>query len=164
VHNVAGLHALRAGDIPAARDHLHQAAQAMRAIGDENPYLSHNMRWVLRQDNDPAGARSSFQAGLRISRRHGDRWGIAYACLGLACLAVDAGDWHRAAVLHGAAQAFLDQTGQPWEELEARYRRDSLDQVRAHLGQEQSGRAHAMGMALSLDEALDLASGKADPA
>jgi hypothetical protein len=119
---------------------------------------------VLRQDNDPGGARSSFQAALRISRRSGDRSGIAYASLGLACLAADAADWHRAAVLHGVAQAVLDPTGQPWQELEAHYRQDSLDQVRAHLGQEQSGRAYAMGMALSSGEALDLASGKADPA
>jgi hypothetical protein len=44
------------------------------------------------------------------------------------------GDWHRAAMLHGVAQALLDRTGLPWEELEACYRRDSLDRVRAHLG------------------------------
>jgi len=67
-------------------------------------------------------------------------------------------------VLHGVAQASLDRTGQPWEELEARYRRESLDQVRAHLGQDQSDRACAKGMALSPDQALDLASGKAFPA
>ncbi|HET9255209.1 MAG TPA: hypothetical protein VFO16_08405, partial [Pseudonocardiaceae bacterium] len=55
-------------------------------------------------------------------------------------------------------QAFLDRTGQPWEELEARYRRDSLDQVRTHLGQEQLEQARAEGMTLSSDEALNLAS------
>jgi hypothetical protein len=99
-----------------------------------------------------------------MSRRNGDRPGIAYASLGLACLAADTGDWHRAAVLHGVAQAFLDPTGLPWEELEARYRRDSLDKVRAHLGQEHFERANAKGIALSSDEALDLASGTALPA
>jgi len=155
------VHALRAGDIPAARAYLQQAAQAIRAIGGDNLHLSINLGWVLRQDNDPDGARSSFGEALRMSRRSGDRADVAYASLGLACLAADAGDWHRAAVLHGVAQAFLDRTGLPWEELEARYRRDSLDQVRAHLGQEQFERAHARGMALSFGEALDLASGKA---
>ncbi len=79
-------------------------------------------------------------------------------------LAADTGEWHRAAVRHGVAQAVLDRTGLPWEELEARYRNESLGQVRAHLGQEQFEQAHAMGMALSPDEALDLASGKALPA
>jgi predicted ATPase len=162
--NDAGVHALRAGDIPAARAYLQQAAQAMRETRGEILDLPVNMGWVLRQDHDPNGAQSSFQAALRESRRIGDRSGIAYASLGLACLAADAGDWRRAAVLHGVAQAFLDPTGQPWEELEARYRQDSLTQVRARLGQEQFEPAHSRGMALSPDEALDLASGKALPA
>ena len=159
LNNNAGVLALRAGDIPAARAYLQQAAQAMRAIGGEMLGLPINMGWVLRQDNDPDGARSSFAAALRTSRRIGDRTGIAYATLGLACLAADAGDWHRAAVLHGAAQALLGPSGRPWEEVEARYRRESIDQVRTHLGQEQFERAHATGTALSSDDALDLASG-----
>jgi len=45
-------------------------------------------------------------------------------------------------------------------ELEAHYRRESLGQVRAHLGREQLERAQSRGMALSSDEVLDLASGK----
>jgi len=163
LHTIAGIYALRAGDIPAARAHLHQAVQAMRAIGYENPHLSINMGWVLRQDHDPDGAQASFQAALRISRRNGDRFGIACASLGLACLAADVGDWRQAAILHGIAQAFLDRAGQPWQELEAHYRQDSLDQVRGHLGQEQFEQAHATGMAVSSDQALDLASGKTFP-
>jgi predicted ATPase/class 3 adenylate cyclase len=160
VNNNAAVEALRAGDIPAARAYLQQAAQAMREIGDDGLNLSINMGWVLRQDSDPDGAQSSFEAALQMSRRIGDRSGFAYASLGLACLAADAGDWHRAAVLHGVAQAFRDPTGQPWQDLEAGYRRDSLDQVHAHLSQEQLEQAHAKGTALSFDDALDLASGK----
>ena len=45
----------------------------------------------------------------------------------------------------------------------ARYRHDSLGQVRAHLGQQQLEQAHAKGMALSLDEALDLVSERPQP-
>jgi hypothetical protein len=161
LNTYAGLHALRAGDIPAARAYLQQAAQARQAIGGEYVDPPINMGWVLRQESDPDGARSSFQAALQISRRIGHRTGIAYAILGLACLAADTCDWHRAAVLHGVAQAFLGSIGSPWEALEAGYRRDSLDRVRAHLGQEQFDRAYAKGMALSPDQALDLASGKA---
>jgi hypothetical protein len=67
-------------------------------------------------------------------------------------------------VLHGIAQAFLDRTGQPWQEPEARYRQDSLDQVRGHLGHEQFERAYASGMTLRSAEALDLAAGKNHPA
>jgi tetratricopeptide (TPR) repeat protein len=158
--NFAGTRALVAGDIPAARAHLQHAAEAMRETGGEILDLPVNTGWVQRQDHDPDGARSSFAAALRTSRRTGDRSGIAYASLGLACLAADAGDWHRAAMLHGVAQAFLDPSEQPWEELEARYRDDSLHQVRTSLGEEQAGRAYATGMTLSLDQALDLALGR----
>ena len=89
---------------------------------------------------------------------------MAGAILSLALLAGDAGDWDRAAALHGAAQAFQDRAGNPWEESDARDRQDSLDQARAHLGDEQLERAHARGMALSLEKALDLALGKAGSA
>jgi DNA-binding CsgD family transcriptional regulator len=40
---------------------------------------------------------------------------------------------------------------------EARYRQESLDDVRARLGADQCDQAYAEGLALSLDEALDLA-------
>jgi predicted ATPase len=154
--NNASVDALLAGDIPAARAYLQQAAEAMRAIGDEDPHAPINVGWMLRQDNHPDSARASFEAALRTNRRTGDRFGIAHASLGLACLAADTGDWHRAAAMHGVAQSFLDRTGQRWQELEARYRRDSLGKVRAHLGQEQFERAHAEGMTLSPEQALDL--------
>ena len=167
LHNDAGYVTLAAGDIPAARAHLDASAHAGQQIGFENTTVPENLGLVLRAERDPDGARSAFEASLRISRRNGDNSGMAYAILGLACLAGDAGDWDRAAALHGAAQAFLDRTGTPWQEsapLEARNRRDSLAQVRAHLGDEQLERACAQGMALSLEKALDLALGKAGPA
>jgi hypothetical protein len=157
LHSDAGYAALAAGDIAAARAHLDAAAHAGQQIGFENTAVPENLGLVLRADGDPEAARSAFGASLRISRRNGDHRGMAYAILGLACLAGDAGDGDRAAVLHGAAQAFLDRTGNPWQGIEARNRRDSLAQVRAHLGEEQLERACAHGMTLSLDQALDLA-------
>jgi len=161
-HNNAAVTALLAGDTAAARMHLDQAAEALRAIGQENNHhVPTNRGWVLRQENDTEGARSMFETALRMTRRYGDRSGLAYAILGLACLAADRGDWQRAATLHGTAQAFIDQVAEPWQVLEARYRRGSLRNVRTSLGQEQFGLAYANGMALSLDQALDLALGTA---
>jgi predicted ATPase/class 3 adenylate cyclase len=157
LRNNAGGHALRAGDIPAARAHLEQAARAARAIGEESSAVPNNLGWVLRQEGDPDGARSMFEAALRISRRNGSRLRMAGDILGLACLAADLGDWHRAGVLHGAAQALVDRTGIPWLTPYARYRQDSLDQVRARLGEEQFDRVYANGTTLSLEQALDAA-------
>jgi len=160
LHNNAGNHALSAGDIPGARAHLEQAAQAMQEIGLKGHFVSTNLAWVLRQEDDLPGAQARFEEGLRVSRRNGDRSGLAYASLGLACCAADAGDWYRAGQLHGAAQVFLDRTGERWQEPEARYRQDSLRQVRTSLGEEQFERAYAQGQALSHDQALDLALGR----
>ena len=164
LHDNAGADALAAGDLPAARAHLEAAAQAAQQIGRESATLPADLGYVLRAEGDLDGARSAFQASLRIGRRNGDNWHMAMAILGLACLAGDARDWDRAAALHGAAQAFRDRTGNPWHVCEARGRRDSLDQARAHLGDEQLERAYAQGMALSLDKALDLALPRTCPA
>jgi tetratricopeptide (TPR) repeat protein len=164
LHDNAGFAALEAGDLPAARAHLEAAAQAVQQIGWEDATVQANLGDVLRAEGDLDGARSTFEAALRIGRRNGDNWHMAYAILGLALLAGDGGDWDRAAALHGAAQAFLDRTGSPWNGFEARDRRDSLDQALAYLGDEQLERAYAQGMALSLEKALDLALPKAGPA
>jgi tetratricopeptide (TPR) repeat protein len=157
LHNNAGVYALGIGDIPAARSHLEQAAQATQAIGQESYNVLTNLGWVRREESDLDRARSEFEAALRRSRRHGEAPGIGYASLGLACLAEAGGDWRRAATLHGVAQAFLDRAGEPCQDLEARYRNQSLADVRAHLGDEQFDRAYAQGMTLSVDDALQCA-------
>ena len=163
-HSNAGAAAEDAGDLPAARAHLEAAEQAAQQIGWEDATVPVGLGYLLRAEGDPGGARSALEASLRIGRRTGSNWHMAEAILGLACLAGDAGDWDRAAALHGVAQAFLDRTGNPWQEFDARDRRESLDQARAHLGDEQLERAYAQGMALSPEKALDLARPKADPA
>ena len=163
LHANAAAAAVEAGDLPAVRAHLEAAAQAAQPIGYEDALVPAMLGMVLRAESDLGGARSALEAALRIGRRNGDNWNMAFASLYLACLAADAGEWDRAAALHGVAQAFQDRTGHPWQELEAGNRRDSLDQAREHLGDEQLERAYAQGMALSLEKALDLALPKADP-
>jgi hypothetical protein len=60
--------------------------------------------------------------------------------------------------------AMQDRTGIQLGKSDARHRQNSLDQARTHLGDEQLERAYAEGMALSLEEALDLALPRLDPA
>jgi predicted ATPase/class 3 adenylate cyclase len=163
LRGIAGFHALSAGNVPAARAHLEASAQAGQQIGYEDTTVMLTLGAVLRAEGDLDGARSTFEASLRTSRRNGHSIGMANAILGLALLAGDAGDWDRAAVLHGAAQAFLHPVGNQWHELPMRERRDSLGQARAHLGDEQLERAYAQGMALSPERALDLALPRAGP-
>jgi predicted ATPase/class 3 adenylate cyclase len=163
LHNNAGWAALETGDLPAARAHLEAAIRDAEAIGVSNPFPIECLGWVLRADHDLGGARSRFEEVLRASRRTGSKISMAGAIHGLACLATDLGDWHRAAVLHGAAQALQDQTRVPWLGLEDRYRQESLGQARAALGDEQAQRAYARGLALSLGQAIGLALGGDPP-
>jgi non-specific serine/threonine protein kinase len=145
LENNAGVHALDEGDVPAARAHLERAERAQQSIGGSINLMHVNLGWVLREEGDTTHAGSMFEQALRIARRNGDRSGMAYANLGLACLAADQGDGHRAAVLHGTAQAFRDQTGEPWVQPEERYRQASLDQVRTGLDADEFQRAYATG-------------------
>ena len=164
LHNNAGVQALLIGDMPAARVHLEQAVQGGQTIGEDAGVVSINLGWVLRGENDPAGSRAMFEASLRIARRTGQRYVLAYACLGLACLAGDLGNWHRAAVLHGAAQAFLDRIGDPWQEPEEGYRKSSVGKIRAQFGDDQFEPAYAEGRVLGFDDAIDAALGEVHPA
>jgi hypothetical protein len=71
-----------------------------------------NLDWTLRAQRDPDGVRPLFEASMRDSQRNGDNDRLTSAILGLACLAGNTADWHRAATLHGSAQAIC--TGEAW--------------------------------------------------
>jgi predicted ATPase/DNA-binding XRE family transcriptional regulator len=164
IHNNAGFIALAAGDIPAARAHLEATMQAAEAIGFPNLISLGNLAEVLRAEHDLDGARSGFEDVVRRSRRTGDKYALAGAILGLACLAADLDDWHRAAVLYGAEHSLVDQIGYRWNPFDARRRQENLDHARAALGDQQLQQAYARGKALSLDQAIDLALGESLPA
>jgi predicted ATPase len=157
LHNNAGVHALREQDIPAARSHLEQAERAAQDVGAELHYAWLNLGWVLREEDSWDGARSMFEKALRISRRNGDRGGMAYAVVGLACLASDLGDWWRSGVLHGVAGALFDTTGQPCQTPEETYQADSMATVRAQVGEGEFQRAYGEGTGLSFEEWVHLA-------
>jgi predicted ATPase/class 3 adenylate cyclase len=160
----ASNYALAACDIPAARAYVEQAILVARTVGLSAWLTLLQLGWVLRAEHDSDQARSTLQTALRTSRRNGDRLGIAYATLGLALLAADTGDCDLAAELHGAAQAAVDRTGMHWEQLEARYRQQSLQHVRAALGDERFDDAYAAGMKLTSEAAIGLALGPPLPA
>jgi hypothetical protein len=82
---------------------------------------------------------------------------MPYATLGLACGAADTGDWRRATVLHGFADAFLCSSGEPWQDPEDVFRQQSLDEVRAHLNEAGFEAEYRRGTRLDLRSTVDLA-------
>jgi hypothetical protein len=157
VRNNAGFRALGLGDTRAARALLESAVRDAEAVGVSHLVALGNLADVLRAEHDFDGARSGFEHIVRLSRRAGNKYALLGAILGLACLAGDLGDWHRAAVLYGAEHALADQLGYRWNPFDARRRQENLDQARAALGNEQLQQAYARGKALSFDQVIDLA-------
>ncbi len=157
LHNNAGCYRLYIGDIPAARAHLEASIRTAEMIGRPQAYALDSLGEVLYAEHDFDGARSAFEDALRLSRRIGQKRPAADSILGLARLAAGNGEWHRAATLHGAAQALIDQIGFVWEPDVAELRQESLDEIAAALGDEQLKQAYTQGTALSLDQAMDLA-------
>jgi predicted ATPase/class 3 adenylate cyclase len=157
LYNNAGVSSLRRGDLPSARRLLRRAEEAHRAVGLHTSTPMINLGWVLRLEDDEAGAADAFRRALRESHRVGDRPDIPYATLGLACHAADTGDWRRAAVLHGFAGAFLQSSGEPWQDPEDGFRQRSLNEVRAHLGDADFEAEYGRGTRLDLRSAIDLA-------
>jgi predicted ATPase len=163
LRNNAGVYALEAGDMAAARAHLEEARRAKPTNAPTESNILVNLGWVERQEGNPDDSTTSFRDALRTSRHNGDRAGSAYASLGLACLAVDRGDWHQGATLHGISRAFFDRTGEKCQEPEDTYRRRSMAEVRAQIGEEEFERLYAEGGGVSLDQAMDLALGRVRP-
>jgi predicted ATPase/class 3 adenylate cyclase len=157
LYNNAGVSSLRKGDLSSARGFLQRAEEAHRAVGRHNPTLMINLGWVLRLEGDGAGAAAAFRRALRECHRFGNSPDIPYATLGLACHACDTGDWRRAAVLHGFADAFLGSSGEPWQDPEDVFRQQSLDEVRGHLGGADFEAEYGRGTSLDLRSAIDLA-------
>jgi predicted ATPase len=157
LYNNAGVSSLRKGDLPSARRFLQRAEEAHRAAGLHNPTPMINLGWVLRLEGDEAGAADAFRRALRESHRVGNRPDIPYATLGLACHASDTGDWRRAAVLHGFADAFLGSSGEPWQDPEDVFRQQSLDKVRTRLSDADFEAEYGTGTRLDLRSAVDLA-------
>jgi predicted ATPase/class 3 adenylate cyclase/Tfp pilus assembly protein PilF len=163
LHNNAGIYWLEIGDVAAARAHLEASIRTAEMIGRPQATVLESLGEVLFAEHDLDGARSAFEDALRLSRRLGHKRPAADALLGLARLAADTGEWHRAATLHGAAQALVDQTGFVWDPDGAELRHESLDQIAAALGDEQLKQAYSHGTALTFDHAIDLALGKSSP-
>ncbi len=158
LRNNASVDALDSGDIAAARAHLELAFEAYEAMSVENFNVKGNLGMVLREEGDLDAARVLVEDGLRIARRAGDRYALGYSLLALALIAGDQNDWSRAAELHGAAQSFIDQIGQPWLVLYyARAREAGVQSARSALGDDGYERLYERGRKLTSDEATRLA-------
>ena len=160
LNNNAGCRALQLAAIPDARRYFQRAEWAFGVIADDQTHTMTNLGWVAREEGDLREANLRFTESMRVNRRSGDGTDIAYALLGIACVAGDEAAWRTSVVLHGVAQAIMDKRDEPWQWPEAGYRQRSLDEAKGSLVRTHFEEAYAEGMALSLADGIELALGR----
>ncbi len=120
-------------------------------------YLT-NLGWLELAEGDAASASTRFRTALRRARLTGTIRVVPDAILGLACCASAEGESLRAAALHGAADAAIDELARAWDIAESSRRENDLERLRSTLGDDLD-EAYARHRALALQEAVAVALG-----
>lgn len=106
-----------------------------------------------------AVAESRFRESLDLARQTGDREDIAWSLLGLAAVEVENENGERGAVLLGAARRVLTEMSAAFKPFEQQLDERTEERSRALSGERQHDAAVARGLALGVDEAVELALG-----
>jgi predicted ATPase/class 3 adenylate cyclase len=146
-------------DLPAARRHLEEAADLHRRLGAfaiVSGEINLGLLTVALRDHE-AASRHLTEA-LRLARQAGEHEDFPYILLGCALLASGRGQHHKAATLHGAADAAIQRLDLTFEPLEAGMRGADHQHLRATLGDSAFDLACEQGHRLTLAAALTMAS------
>jgi predicted ATPase len=162
LHNMAGTDALPTGDYARVTDHLRAAEEAWESIGVQMPNAKITLAAVAAKTGDRDGAIALLDAALRLARRTGEPYGLAYVALASALIAEEDADWPAAARLHGIAQAFIERIGQMWASGYKWLRDPSIENVRAQLGDEEFEHLYSAGRNLPVDASLQILGAAAD--
>jgi hypothetical protein len=127
------------------------------------PYIWTNTGLAAVHQGDVSAAFEAFRNSLELGSRAGDRHTVAYAVLGLALTASLAGDDGRAATLHGAASALLEQRRETLEATEAAIAEADQRRLRQTMGADDYESSFAMGRVLPVSEVFRLAVSALEP-
>lgn len=157
-HGGMGRFQLAQGDLAAAERNLELARDHFsRAPAWSMGWVLAGLGDICRRNGDPRRATSWFGEALAVMRRYGAKV-EAIGCLeDVARLAIDQGEWRRAATLLAAATALRDATAAT---LNARERKEldaDIDRVRSMLEARAFEEAWTRGLGLTLDQAADFA-------
>ena len=153
--------ALRQGDVERARAYYEESLGHYRDAGMArgDPILLHNQACVLRQHGEIDRAALLFQEALALYRDRGEPAGIAHCLLGLADLALAAGQTMLAARLLGAADRLPCQLLRGWVWPGDRGAYEPLVALtRSGLGESAFEAAFAEGQRLAPEQAIAEAS------
>lgn len=160
VLNVLGDVAHDQGDLEAAQSFQEQSAVIYRELGNKwgLAYTLVSLGDVAMSRSDLPRAQSLYRESLETFREEGDKWGIAYAFESLAAIASLQGRPDRSARLFGAAEALRESILLPMPpNYRSEYERN-VATLKAQLDETTFTKAWSDGRAMSLEQAIGLAS------
>jgi tetratricopeptide (TPR) repeat protein len=148
-----------AGELRAAADHLTEALDSARRLGDRElvSYVMGNLGLTAYLNEELGVARSMSLESLEIARRNGYQSQFGYALLGVALVSTKIGDPRDATTLHGFVEAFFRELGEQLQVPEADLRDADHLRLRSILGDREFEDAYESGGTLSAEEAIAIA-------
>ena len=147
------------GDVARARALQEEALDLLRRTGNKFGVITNlvNLGELTYLEGDFASSREYFGEGLALVQEVGNKKQLALALDGCAALAAKRGEWRRAALLAGAADALREASGYKLQPSSRVFRDRYEAELRAALGDEPFAAALAEGRALRRREAVAFA-------
>ena len=157
--HLLGVGAQIAGDLVEARDWMTQRLTLVRSMGNEFLVASEacNLSMVERQLGNLDTAEALARETLEIGGRIGDEFTKPFAIAGLAAIAMDRGEFDRAATLVGAAEAIMEAQHMAWPPDERPHYERMLAGLPQSMGSDAFERARARGQAMDPADAVRIA-------
>jgi hypothetical protein len=148
------------GDLEGARRAVDEALEIVKEEG--TPEANVLGRYVLashldESEGDYAGALSEFRNGLSAAHSRGSEWETTFGLTAVARMLAHTGENERAALLLGAAAAMQEKVGMLPHGPRAEAQRRVTEVLGDALGEVELERLRVKGGAMSLDEAVALA-------
>jgi len=148
------------GDLEGAKRAVDEALEVVKEEGTSEAKVLGQYILASHLDEaekDYAGALREFRNGLRAAHSQGSEWETTFGLTGVARMLAHNGENERAAVLLGAAAAMQEKVGMHPQGPRAEAVQEVVEVLGDALGEVELQRLRTEGRAMSLDEAVALA-------
>ena len=148
------------GDLDGAKRAVDEALEIVKEEGTSEATILGQYILASHLDeaeSDYAGALREFRNGLRAAHSQGSEWETTFGLTGVAHMLANNGENERAALLLGAAAAMQEKVGMLPQGPRAEAQRSVIEVLGSALGEVELQRLRTEGRAMSLDEAVAMA-------
>jgi tetratricopeptide (TPR) repeat protein len=147
------------GQYDLAKKYYEESEALLRDTGDKGDLARfvHSLGYIAQHEGDNARAESQFRKSLTMFRQVGNRRGMAECMAGLAGLRARQGQTEWGAIMLSAAESVLKATGGAWWPADRVEVEQNQEIIRSGLGEAELAEAQKKGRAMTLEQALALA-------